>query len=80
LLLGMMNPYIDNVASLCLLDAVGFPFCPGEGLGHSIAFTLRGDFSNALAAHPFGPAAIAILSFRIGYLLRRAYQDNFYTK
>lgn len=75
LLIGMMNPYIDNGSTLCLLDAAGFPFCPGEGLGHSIAFTFRGDFSNALTAHPFGPAAILIMSGRICYLWKRAFQQ-----
>lgn len=76
LLLGLMNPYVDNGTSLCLLDAVGFPFCPGEGLGHSISFTFRGDFSAAWEAHPFGPAAVVILGYRISYLWKKAFPQK----
>ena len=73
--LGLMNPYVDQGSSLCFFDILGIPFCPGEGLGHSIAYTFRGDLNNALHANIMGPIAIIILLGRIGYLI----QQNFYS-
>lgn len=76
LVLGLMNPYVDNGSSLCLFEAINLKFCPGEGLGHSIAFTFRGDFLNAFKAHPAGPPAILILSGRIGFLWSNAFNQK----
>lgn len=73
IIVGLMNPYINNGPSFCLLEALNFAYCPGEGLGHSIAFTFRGDLLNAFEAHPFGPVAIIILSGRILYLWNKAF-------
>lgn len=69
LLLAGMNPYIETGPSLCPYDWLGIPFCPGDGLGHSIAFAFRGDIYNAVEANVLGPLAIAIISGRILYLL-----------
>lgn len=69
--LALMNPNIDHGSSLCFFDWVGIPFCPGEGLGHSIAYTFRGDIANALQANVVGPFAIVILISRIGYLIQQ---------
>ncbi|MEX0722790.1 MAG: DUF2752 domain-containing protein [Gracilimonas sp.] len=72
LLLGFMNP--ENAGtSFCLFDLAGLNFCPGEGLGHSIAYTFRGDFNSALDAHFAGPLSIVVLSLRIIHLWRRNY-------
>lgn len=64
ILLAFMNPEVQS-SSFCLFDMAGITFCPGEGLGHSIAFTFRGDFESALNAHFAGPLAVLILSLRI---------------
>jgi len=64
LLLGMMSPY-DTSASFCLFERAGFEFCPGNGLGHSIAFTFRGELAHAWEAHFMGPVAVVILLLRI---------------
>lgn len=77
LLMGLMNPYIDNGSSWCLFEWAGITFCPGEGLGHSIAFTFRGELSNALQANIMGPFAIIIIAGRIGALLKQNYVDNY---
>lgn len=69
LLLALMNPEAANGPSLCLFDLLGFDFCPGKGLGHSIAFIARGEFSSALRANILGFFAILILLARISYLL-----------
>jgi hypothetical protein len=67
LLLAFMNPQNAGV-SLCLFEWVGIDFCPGEGLGHSIAYTFRGDMSAALESHIAGPVAVLILILRIVFI------------
>lgn len=74
LFMGLMNPYVDTGSSLCLFEALNFNFCPGEGLGHSIAFTFRGDLNEAIEAHPVGPFTILILSGRVLFLWNKAFQ------
>lgn len=76
IILGMMNPYLDNGTTWCLLEQAGVSFCPGDGLGHSIAYSFRGDFSNALEAHIVGPAAILIIAGRVLYLLRKYFEKK----
>lgn len=73
LVMALMNPYIDNGPTLCLFETIGITYCPGDGLGHSIAFLTRGDFSNALEANIMGPAAFLILSSRILYQLNNIF-------
>ena len=68
-LLALMDPAVSNGPSLCLFDQLGFTFCPGDGLGYSISYTFRGEFSNALESNVLGPFAILVLSTRIIYLL-----------
>lgn len=70
IVMGSMNPYIEQGASWCFFEMMGITFCPGHGLGHSIAYTFRGDLTNALRANMLGPFAIIILSGRIIYLLK----------
>ncbi|MEX0843662.1 MAG: DUF2752 domain-containing protein [Balneolaceae bacterium] len=75
ILLGIMNP--ENFGtSLCLFEFAGIDFCPGEGLGHSIAYTFRGDFSSAMKANMAGPAAILILSLRILHIWQTLYNQS----
>ena len=76
LVMGMMNPYIDNGTSICVTEWLIPGFCPGEGLGHSIAYTFRGDLGNAIGSHPFGPAAILIMGGRVLYLWKSNFNRN----
>ncbi len=62
--MATMNPYEDGT-SWCLFDALGFSYCPGEGLGHSIAFLFRGDVKEAFNANLMGPFVVIGLSIRI---------------
>lgn len=75
ILLGFMSPENTGI-SFCFFDFIGIEFCPGEGLGHSISYTFRGDFSSAMEAHLAGPAAIIILSARIMYIWRNLYNQS----
>lgn len=69
--MALMDPTTD-AASWCLYEWLGISFCPGEGLGHSIAWFFRGDWTNAWEAHPVGPFAVFIMSGRVIYLLRNS--------
>ena len=64
ILLAGMNPYVDGT-SFCLLDILGFAYCPGEGLGHSIAFLFRGELAMSLEANLMGVVVVVGLSVRI---------------
>lgn len=63
-MLATMDP-LSSSRSLCLLEMAGFDWCPGDGLGHSIAFLFRGEFFNAIKANFMGPIAVLVLSSRI---------------
>ena len=54
--------------SFCIFHHLGFSFCPGCGLGHSIYYLLHGQWEDSIHAHPLGIIATAILFHRI-YIL-----------
>lgn len=72
--LVFINPYEPQVFSFCPFHNLGVDFCPGCGLGRSIAFFYHGDFLNSLKTHPLGIAAFIIISHRIFILIRTNYQ------
>jgi len=51
--------------SLCFFSNIGIGFCPGCGLGHSIAYLFRGDFIASFDAHPLGVPVVILLVYRI---------------
>jgi len=51
--------------TLCPISNLGFDFCPGCGLGHSIHYALRINFEESFMSHPLGIIAIFILFQRI---------------
>lgn len=69
-LLATMSPVNDH-SSLCPLKNVGISFCPGCGLGHSIAWLFRGEIVASFKAHPLGPFAVIVIISRIVHLLRK---------
>ncbi len=75
ILLGSMDP-ATSATSFCIYDLLGIDFCPGDGLGHSIAYTFRGEFGAAFEAHFAGPAAVIILSCRIVFIWRQLYTKS----
>lgn len=60
-----IDPNAGNHLNLCLFNRLGIDFCPGCGLGRSIAFLYRGDIASSFSAHPLGMAAVAMISIRI---------------
>lgn len=71
LVLALMNPETAQGPGFCLFEQLGVPFCPGDGLGHSIAYLARGEITNSLQANILGPFAVIILIARIVYLWRK---------
>jgi len=73
ILLAAMDPYNTDGISLCLFEMAGFNFCPGEGLGHSIAYIFRGDIGNAMESNILGLFALLIIFYRIFCLINFNY-------
>jgi len=59
-----INP-VGNHTSLCLFHNLGIDFCPGCGLGRSLAYLYRGDITHSFLSHPLGIIVFGILLFRI---------------
>ncbi|MBK7098552.1 MAG: DUF2752 domain-containing protein [Sphingobacteriales bacterium] len=75
-LLFFMN--VENSGtSLCILKALGFNWCPGCGLGHSIHHALHLNFQQSLQAHWLGIPATLVLfyqSVKSIYLTNKTFQ------
>jgi hypothetical protein len=74
--LAITNPAGPAHYSLCPLKAMGFTWCPGCGLGHSISWLFHGDISNSLHAHWLGIPATGIIFYRIYTLIIQRLSDN----
>ncbi len=61
--LAASNPACHHY-TLCPLDNLGFPYCPGCGLGRSIGYFLRLDIKSSFLAHPLGIPAVFLLVYR----------------
>ncbi|MDH5381208.1 MAG: DUF2752 domain-containing protein [Cyclobacteriaceae bacterium] len=72
--LAISDPSLNHF-SLCPLNNMGFDFCPGCGLGHSIGFLFHGEFLQSFKSHPLGIFAIGMLFFRIYTLIKLAFHD-----
>ncbi|RYY67749.1 MAG: DUF2752 domain-containing protein [Chitinophagaceae bacterium] len=71
--LALMNPTGDAHFTLCVFKWMGFSFCPGCGLGHSISWLFHGDISQSLNEHPLGIFAVAVLLHRMGVLIKKRF-------
>ncbi|RFZ83506.1 DUF2752 domain-containing protein [Mucilaginibacter terrenus] len=69
--LAFTNPAGHSHFSLCPLKLLGFGWCPGCGLGHSISYLFRGDVRGSFHAHWLGIPAVAIILYRIYSLIKR---------
>jgi hypothetical protein len=70
ILMASMSP-VDSHSGLCPFKAVGLPFCPGCGLGHSISWLFHGNLTASFSAHPLGWFAVLVLFYRIYTLVRK---------
>ncbi len=78
--LALYNPGEDRHISLCLFNALGFKFCPGCGLGRSLALFMHGEFYRSFQIHPLGPFALAILVYRIYQQINNFFRNTFLKK
>lgn len=61
LYLFWIDPSASGI-SICPLHLLGLNWCPGCGLGHSIAWLMEGELHRSLDAHWLGiPASMVIL-------------------
>ena len=70
ILLAMLDPNQEGHSSLCIFHFIGIHFCPGCGLGRSIAYFFQGELIRSFQSHPFGIPAVFILFHRIYTLIR----------
>jgi hypothetical protein len=66
--LAFMNPS-ETHFSLCPLKNLGFSFCPGCGLGHSISYLFHGQIKESFHQHPLGIFALMVILMRIFQLI-----------
>lgn len=63
-LLAFSSPHEEHY-SLCVFHNLGFSFCPGCGIGHSISYFFHGEIAASFQAHPLGIVAVGIIFSRI---------------
>jgi hypothetical protein len=68
--LAITSPTEQAHFTLCPLKLLGFTWCPGCGLGHSISFLFHGDIKSSFHAHWLGIPAVLIIFYRI-YVLAK---------
>jgi len=69
----LINPYSEGHHTLCPFKNIGFEYCPGCGLGRSIALLYHGELVESLQTHPLGIPALIIILHRIVFLLYRPF-------
>jgi hypothetical protein len=71
---GLSYLYFINVGEIhfqfCPLSLLGIQFCPGCGIGKSISYLLNFNLIKSFNAHPFGVAALIIITNRILTLIK----------
>lgn len=70
---SFIGPYSESHFTVCVFKNLGFDYCPGCGLGRSIAFLARGEMAASFHAHPLGGPAVAVLAHRIIKLIRNSF-------
>lgn len=60
--------------SFCILKRMELSFCPGCGLGRSMALAAKGAFHASFQMHPMGIIAIPVMLHRVVYLLFHNHQ------
>ncbi|MEO8793844.1 MAG: DUF2752 domain-containing protein [Daejeonella sp.] len=74
LVLLNIDPAIHHF-TLCPLENLGFSWCPGCGLGRSIAFLFHGNIQESINQHWFGIPALAIILHRIFQLSKQQFTN-----
>jgi hypothetical protein len=77
--LAFLNSPAESHFTICPFANIGIDFCPGCGLGRSISYIFKGDFSASIHSHPLGIFALIIIINRIITLIinnRRKYAER----
>ncbi len=72
IILASLNPDGQTHYTICPLKILGFKYCPGCGLGHSISYLFHGDIRQSFDTHILGIPAVIIISHRIFSLLKES--------
>lgn len=75
LYLFFIDPHAEHT-TICLFKIMGFTWCPGCGIGHSISYFMHGEMVNSFHAHWFGSIALFVLLHRVVVLSKDYYQNN----
>lgn len=75
LLMVFLDPMSQD-ASICLAKRLNFEFCPGCGLGRSIAYLFQGELLTSIQTHPAGIMAVLIIPARIVTIFHRNHIIN----
>jgi Protein of unknown function (DUF2752) len=68
--LAFSNP-TEHHFTFCPIKNLGFDFCLGCGLGHSISHIFHGNFKESWQSHPLGIFAIVLIIRRIVELIQK---------
>ena len=69
------NPYVEQ-SSFCIVKILGFNWCPGCGIGHSISLLMHGEFQASFKAHWLGGFAFIVIIHRIVILTNNYFSDH----
>jgi len=69
--LALTDPIAQPHFALCPLKWLGFAWCPGCGLGHSISWLFHGNIEASFHAHWLGIPAVLVILHRIYSLGKR---------
>ena len=64
--------------TLCPIKNLGFDFCPGCGIGHSIHYAMTLNIRESFLHHPLGFFALLILLTRIFKLIKNLIKTQNY--
>lgn len=73
--LAIINPTQEHF-SFCLLKQIGISWCPGCGIGRSIAYLLHGNIIKSFETHILGTFALIIIVYRISQLINNIYKTK----
>lgn len=76
LYLALIDPAASDHFQLCVFKWLGFSFCPGCGLGHSVSWLLHGNLVMSWQEHPLGIFALLVLIHRIYILLKNNFNPH----
>jgi hypothetical protein len=71
-ILAIINPGSQAHFTICPFKNLGFKYCPGCGLGHSISYLFHGNIKASLQTHILGIPAIIILSARTVSIIKKS--------